>query len=121
MRVLVIDDEAILLLMDRPLQRADCRTTTCRDPRRSLAFCEAEPDAFAAVVSDHHLPTLAGLDVARAVTRLRYGMSVIVNSGFFDTSLAAQAREAGVAELVHQERLHGELRPALARAVGVAG
>jgi PAS domain S-box-containing protein len=117
-RVLAIDDdEVMLLLVERLLQRAGYRVTTCRDPRQALALFEAGPDAFAAVVTDYNMPTLSGLDVARAVTRLRPGLPVIVSSGFVDAALAAQAREAGVAELVHKESLHGELAPALARAL----
>jgi PAS domain S-box-containing protein len=121
-RVLAIDDdEVMLLLIERLLQRAGYQATVMRDPRQALAVLEADADAFAVVLSDYNMPAMSGLDVARAVTRLRPGLPVIVSSGLIDAALVALARDAGVSELLHKESLHSELGPALARALRGAG
>ncbi len=115
--VLYIDDDEVLVLMvGRLLQRAGFRVTTDSDPRAALARLRAQPQAFDAVVTDFNMPELSGLEVARAVAALRPELPVVVSSGYLSEDVRRQARAAGVRGLVNKEHTLEEL-PGLLRSL----
>ena len=69
----------------------------------------AAPQAFDVVVTDLNMPELSGLDVARALHRLRADLPVIISSGNLPDQLQNEAREAGVRALVHKQYTLEEL------------
>ncbi len=100
-RLLYIDDdEAVVDLMRRLLERRQYIVTAFTDPRAAIAALRGDPFAFDLVVSDYNMPYLSGLDVARAVRDIRADLPVAVTSGFVDQRLLAMSESAGVRELI---------------------
>jgi PAS domain S-box-containing protein len=115
-RILYVDDdEAIVFLMTRLLERQGYRVSGYTDPQAALAAVRAEPQAFDLVVTDYNMPGLSGLEVARALQEIRADLPVALASGYITEELRAQAPAAGVLELVYKPNTVEELCEVVAR------
>ncbi|MFO1002457.1 MAG: PAS domain-containing protein [Planctomycetaceae bacterium] len=94
------DDNSVLLLVKRLLERQGHMVTCFVDPREAISALQNAPDAFHLVVTDYNMPGMQGLEVAREIHRIRPDMPVAVTSGFIDEELRAGAARNGVCELV---------------------
>jgi CheY-like chemotaxis protein len=91
------------------LQQAGYRVTAFESPLQALAAFQARPDGFDLVVTDHNMPGLSGLDIARSLTGLRPGLPVVVSSGYVSDALQADAARAGVRQVMQKEYMHEQL------------
>ncbi len=115
-RILCVDDdESVVFLMLRLLERQGYRVSGYTDPREALAAVRADPGGFDLVVTDYNMPGMSGLDVARAVRAIRPDLPVAVASGFIDEALRAQAKGAGVRELIFKANAVEDVCEALMR------
>ena len=104
LRVLYLDDdEALVLLMRRYLERLGYVMTTFTVQDEALQALRADPLGFDLVLTDFNMPGLSGIDVAREVRSLRADLPVVMISGFIDEDLKAQALDVGVRELIRKE------------------
>ncbi len=94
------DDEALVFLVKRLLERRGYRVSAQTDQNEALAVLRADPAAFDLVVTDYNMPGISGLDVAREVRLIRDDLPVAVASGFIDEDLRSQAAGAGVREMI---------------------
>ena len=108
--VLYIDDDDVMVVMvERLLERLGYVVTCMHDPARAIEAVSMAPHAFDAVVTDLNMPELSGLDVARALHRIRADLPVIISSGNLPDHLQNEARQAGVRALVHKQYTLEEL------------
>jgi PAS domain S-box-containing protein len=115
--VMYIDDDDVMLLMvERLLQRSGYRTTCCHTPQAALAALSATPQAFDAVVTDYNMPGATGLEMAQTIRRIRPDLPVIISSGYVSEELRAGAERLGVRHLLHKQNTFEEL-PLLLRRV----
>ena len=99
--ILYLDDEdALVFLVKRLLERRGHRVSDYTNPAAALAALRADPAAFDLVVTDYNMPGMSGLEVAREVRTIRADLPVAVASGFIDEALQAQADAAGVREVI---------------------
>jgi nitrogen-specific signal transduction histidine kinase/CheY-like chemotaxis protein len=118
--VLYIDDDDVMVAMvERLLQRAGFRVTASTDAAAALAQLTAEPGTFDAVVTDFNMPEISGLDVARQIARLRPGLPVVISSGYLSDALRAKAAQAGVRALMQKENTLEELTALLLKLLAV--
>jgi len=109
-RVLYIDDDEVMVVMvERLLERLGYRVTCLHDPGRAIEYVRTSPRDVDIVVSDLNMPELSGLDVARALQAIRPGLPVVISSGNLPDQLQNEAREAGVRALVHKQYTLEEL------------
>ncbi len=94
------DDNTVLLLVKRLLERQGYKVTCFVDPREGLVALRKSPNAFDLVVTDYNMPGMQGLEVAREVRRIRSDLPVAVTSGFVDEELRTGAAKLGIHELV---------------------
>lgn len=94
------DDESLVFLVKRLLERRGYRISGFTDQRLALEALRADPAAFDLVLTDYNMPGMSGLDVAREVRALRADLPVAIASGFIDETLREQAGGAGVRELI---------------------
>jgi two-component system cell cycle sensor histidine kinase/response regulator CckA len=94
------DDNTVLLLVKRLLERQGHRVTCFAEPHEALAALRNAPDSFHLVVTDYNMPGMQGLEVAREIRRIRADLPIAVTSGFIDEELRAGADRNGVSELV---------------------
>jgi two-component system cell cycle sensor histidine kinase/response regulator CckA len=100
-RLLYIDDdESMVLLVVRLLERRKYVVSGFSDATAAIEKLRGDPSGFDVVLSDYNMPYLSGLDVARAVRDIRADLPVAIVSGFIDERLLAQAKDAGVRELI---------------------
>ena len=115
------DDESLVFLVTRLLERRGFRISGFIDQQKALAAVRADPAGFDLVVTDYNMPGMSGLDVARAVRSIRPDLVVAVASGFIDETLRAKAYEAGVRELIFKANAVEELSEAFARLAQTVG
>ena len=94
------DDESLVFLVTRLLERRGCKISGYVDSRQALAALRANPASFDIVITDYNMPGLSGLDVAREVRTIRPDLPVMIATGFMDETLRAKAESAGVQEVV---------------------
>ena len=115
-RVLYVDDEeAIIFLMKRLLERQGYAVSGYTDPCAALAAVRADPGRFDLVVTDYNMPVLTGLDVAREIKDIRADLPVLLASGYITEELRQKAPAAGVRELIYKPNTADDLCEAVAR------
>jgi CheY-like chemotaxis protein/anti-sigma regulatory factor (Ser/Thr protein kinase) len=120
--VLYVDDEeAIIFLMKRLLERQGFRVSGFTNPREALAAAQANPDQFDLVVTDFNMPSMSGLAVASALREIRSDLPVVLASGYITEDLRQKAPAAGVRELIYKPNTVDDLCEAVARYANAHG
>ncbi|MEI6737295.1 MAG: ATP-binding protein, partial [Pseudomonadota bacterium] len=94
------DDESMVNLVERLLERRGYRVSGYIDQKEALSALRADPTVFDMVVTDYNMPGMSGLDVARAIQTIRADLPVAIASGFIDEALRAEAAAVGVCGLI---------------------
>ncbi len=108
------DEESLVFLVKRLLERGGYRASVYTDQQEALAALRADPGSFDLVVSDYNMPGMSGLDVAHEVRSIDADLPVAVTSGFIDDVLQERADAAGV-ELIFKVTAVEELCAMFAR------
>lgn len=102
-RVLYVDDEEpILMVSKRSLERLGYRVTTKQDSVEALAIFKSKPDAFDLLITDLTMPNLTGMELAREVRQIKPTLPIILCSGFPETICDAELLSAGVAQFLEK-------------------
>ena len=115
-RVLYVDDEeSIVSLIKRLLERRGYRVSGYTDPLEALAAVRADPEKFDLAVTDYNMPQTSGLEFARTLREIRADLPVILTSGYITEELQQEAVAAGVRELIFKAEAVEVLCEAIAR------
>jgi len=96
----VDDEEALVLLITRMLERFGYRVMGFTDPHAALTAFRERPQAIDALVSDLSMPGYSGFELAREVLRVRPELPVILVTGYIRPKDAEMAKELGVHRLM---------------------
>jgi len=100
-RILYVDDEERLVyLASRGLEKCGYSFTGFTDPTEALKAFYEQPAGFDLVVTDLAMPGMSGLDLARKILRLRPEIPVLLTSGYLRPHDEEAARRVGVCEFV---------------------
>ena len=105
----VDDDEVMLLVVERLLQRADFRVSCCQNASDALALVRAAPAAVDIVVTDFNMPSCSGLELAEAMAQVRADLPVVISSGYISDELRSGAERLGVRHLLQKQDTVEEL------------
>jgi len=94
------DEESLVFLITRVLERLGYRVTGFTDAEAALAAFRAAPASFDAVVTDLSMPGLSGNDVAKQILAVRPDIPIVMTSGYVRAEDRALALATGVRELV---------------------
>jgi PAS domain S-box-containing protein len=100
-RVLYIDDdEAILHLSTRILERLGYRVAGFTNPEEALAVFNERPLEFDVAVTDLSMPGKSGFDVARELRKSRPDLPVLMTSGYVRPEDRIVAQELGIHDFI---------------------
>ncbi len=100
-RILHIDDdESLVLLVKRMLERQGYKVSSFGSQLEALREFRMDPYAFDAVLTDYNMFGASGLDVIAAVREIRPEIPIALASGYITEELRQLANEAGVRELI---------------------
>jgi two-component system, cell cycle sensor histidine kinase and response regulator CckA len=117
LRILYLDDdEAMVFLSTRLLERKGFRVSPFSSQQEALDALRATPGAFDVVVSDYNMPGMSGIDVAIEVRTIRDDLPIIIASGFVDEELQAKAGAVGVKAVIFKQTIADEFVNAVAKA-----
>ena len=94
------DDDTLVFLVRRLLERRGFRVTAFTSQSDAIEAVRADPQAFDLLLTDYNMPGMSGLDVARTVLALQPSLTVAVASGYITDEMQAEAKAAGVREVV---------------------
>jgi CheY-like chemotaxis protein len=115
-QVLFVDDEdAVVYMTSRILERLGYRVTGFTDARVALDAFRARASTFDALVTDLAMPGLSGLELAREIRRLRPGLPLVFTSGYASPEDVAAVRDLAPADLVLKPHTVTDLGPTLHR------
>jgi CheY-like chemotaxis protein len=113
--VLVVDDEEILLaLLRRLLERAGWQVACARDGDEALRLLEADPGRFDVAILDVGVPPRGALPALRALRALRPDLAVVLTSGTGPDPRLREALREGRSVFVAKPFSPGDLDRALA-------
>ncbi|PKK88998.1 MAG: hypothetical protein CVV64_16370 [Candidatus Wallbacteria bacterium HGW-Wallbacteria-1] len=96
-RILLVDDEdALVDLISRRLERLGYRVTAIRDSREALKFFKQNHESLDLLLSDQTMPGLSGDRLTAAIHRIRPGFPVIICSGYSSRLNSDTARMNGI-------------------------
>lgn len=117
----VDDEESLVYLVKRLLERQGYRVSGFTDARAALACLQHTPDAFDAVITDLSMPVMSGVDFTRAVLQLRPTLPVVMTSGYVRVEDRDSVLACGVRELLLKPNTVEELVEVLHRLLQQAG
>lgn len=88
------------MLADRAMPLYGCEAVAFTDPRDALLAITADPAGFDALITDHTMPGLTGVELAFHVREVRPGIPVVLTSGFLTPENRLKAENAGVDTIV---------------------
>ena len=116
--IIYVDDyEPMRDLVGETLPDAGFQVTCYESGKAAFEAIRAEPDKYAAVVSDYQLLGFSGLDLLRQIKQTRADLPVIIISGYVDDALRAKATAEGASQVISKtsdlSQLCSELRSLL--------
>jgi PAS domain S-box-containing protein len=96
----VDDEEALVFLVRRLLERQGYRVVGHTDPEAALQELRSASRRFDVVVSDLAMPRMSGFDLARAVRATRPDLPIVLVSGYIRPQDSEIAKELGVRALL---------------------
>lgn len=105
----VDDDETMILMVERILERSGYRVSAYQNAQQALTAVREHPESFDFVVTDFNMPELSGLDLAHEMARIRPDMPVVISSGYITEELRADASRSGVRGLLEKQNTSQDL------------
>jgi len=115
-RVLIVDDEESLVeLAARTLEKLGYAPTGFTSSAAALAAFRADPERFDAVITDERMSGMSGSALIREVRGIRGRVPIVMMSGYIGGGLAERAREAGADEVLKKPLSAHDVATGLAR------
>ncbi len=114
-RILYLDDEeSLVILAKRMLERMGYAVTGFNDSGKALEAFETAPQDFDLVLTDLSMPGMSGMEVSRRVLQIRPDIPVLLATGYVRTEDVEQARVIGIREVIWKPQTIGEMGDLLA-------
>jgi PAS domain S-box-containing protein len=111
----VDDEEPLVYLITRVLERLGYRVAGFTDANKALHAFETDPDAYEAVITDLSMPGMSGEELAKLVLQIRPQVPVVMTSGYVRPEDRQSALATGVRELLLKPNTVEELGEVLHR------
>lgn len=119
LELMVVDDDPSLVALEQELLRGlGYASAGFTDPRTALQALQAQPQRFAAVITDEAMPQMTGTALTAALHAHAPGLPVLLLSGYGGALLAQRAAAAGVARVLTKPLQRADLARALSDLLG---
>ena len=115
------DDETVMLVMARILERAGYRCSGFLEASAALASIKDVPAGVDVFITDYNMPGRSGLDVAREAASLNPDLPIAISTGLITDELRESARALGVSAVIEKENAFREIVPLVRRLLDKAG
>ena len=120
--ILLVDDEEMLVrLAEEMVAGLGYEPVGFTSPIDALQAFRADPERFAAVISDETMPGMTGSQLAEHIAAIRRDIPIILMSGYAGPTLAARARSAGARDVLAKPLQSRDIARALSSALPSAG
>jgi DNA-binding NtrC family response regulator len=109
------DDETVMLVMVRILERAGYRCSGFLDASAALASIKDAPAGVDVFITDYNMPGRSGLDVAREAISMNPDLPIAISTGLMTDELCERARALGVFAVIEKENAFREIVPLVRR------
>jgi PAS domain S-box-containing protein len=100
-RILLVDDEEALVdLWTRLLGKLGYRITATANSLEALQLIREDTEGYDLVITDHTMPRMTGLDLARHIRLINENLPIILCTGAADVVTGDKVKELGLNELV---------------------
>ena len=115
-RILFVDDEELLVLMNRErLVGLGYEVEATTSSLEALRIFEREPDRFDLVIADYTMPRMTGVGLAGKLLKIRPAIPIILCTGYSDGISKEKALAAGIREFLMKPIAKHELAQAIRR------
>lgn len=102
-QVLFVDDEKILSdLGEKTLISLGYKVKTLNDSLEALEVFQQSPDFFDIVITDHTMPHMTGLNLARHILKIKPSAYIILCTGYSDNITPEKVQSAGIKALLYK-------------------
>jgi CheY-like chemotaxis protein len=114
-RVLIADDDPMILsLLNRVITRMGAEPIEAVDGAAAVARFVDDPTGFVAVILDHQMPKLTGVEAAMAIRAIAPTIPIIIVSGYLADATRAMPAGLPFTTLLQKPYTLQELRTVLA-------
>ena len=113
------DDEAVLPLASRMVERLGCRALPARDGQEAIELFRGQGSAIRCVILDLTMPRMGGIEACDAILSASPGMPVILSSGYSETDMKARFGGRRIAGFLQKPYRFADLSEILARALAL--
>jgi len=113
----VDDDQALVFLVRRVLERRGFQVSTFTDPREAQHALQNNPHRYDLLVTDYNMPGFSGLDLLRVAKQIRQDLPVALASGYVTPDIETSALQAGASAMVYKPNDVNELCETVQRLV----
>jgi PAS domain S-box-containing protein len=116
--VLFVDDEEMVTRFgESALKRMGFTVEVANHPLDALDIFQKKPEAFDIVVTDQVMPSMMGSDLAMRIKAVRPDVPVVLFTGFSDRIVEADARRAGIQDVLYKPLIGEQLAKAVMAAL----
>jgi len=117
-KILLVDDErSVAETTDDMLQMLGYDVVVATSGREALRLFRSGPTVFDLIVTDHTMPALSGIELAREILSIRPEMPILLSTGFCDGMMEKKAKTLGIQGIIRKpyvmEELAGMIRETL--------
>jgi len=116
--VLIDDEEAILTTTGGILTQLGHTVTAFANGLDALEAIKENPRDFDLVITDHSMPKITGLEIARSLREMGIDIPVILTSGYLAHTIGDEVRDVGVSEVMTKPITMRELTESIGRVLG---
>jgi len=96
----VDDEEALVFLLSRVLERWGYRVSGYTEPHTALAALQSGTTYFDLIITDLSMPGMSGMEFAREALRLQPMVPIVMISGYIQKNEIDAARAAGIKDIL---------------------
>jgi DNA-binding NtrC family response regulator len=102
-KILLVDDETVVLDVTKiMIERMGYLVTATCSSINALDLFRADPGKFDLVITDMTMPHMTGDILARKIMEIRFGMPVILYSGYSTDVTEEKAKEMGIRSFIRK-------------------